>query len=255
MSHEFPAGAEAAAPVYEVEMHPWYKPLYPVILVLTGRDHLRDTHLLLVFYLQQLIEGAPLPLLFSAFKLILMHVGAPCARATHPPPVPRWAFARHTPLPPPHPAVRRAYALCLIPFSLFVGFLGAGTGGAGGAAQTPGDALVQDGTLALVAPAMPLLKTAVAEKGETSRIGRANTVFMLAPLKLPGLLMEWVAALALPAPASSVAVSAGSAAEDSLAPEDSVMMSSFRPLVGSQDSDIVGQAASGKMEISVAGQQ
>ncbi|KAJ7438073.1 hypothetical protein FB451DRAFT_1570485 [Mycena latifolia] len=66
---ELATGADAAAPAsehYELEMHPWYKPSYPVLLALappvgnwlTGGDHLKDALLLLllVFYLHQLIE-------------------------------------------------------------------------------------------------------------------------------------------------------------------------------------------------------
>ncbi|KAJ7477626.1 hypothetical protein FB451DRAFT_1396585 [Mycena latifolia] len=111
-SGDEPAGAEAAAPAYEVEMHPWDKPLYLMIFALADMDHLRDAHLLLlVFYLHHLIEGEPLPILFSAVKLILilMHVGALRARAAHPPPMPRRAFTRCTPPPPlslPHSRLR-----------------------------------------------------------------------------------------------------------------------------------------------------
>ncbi|KAJ7450544.1 hypothetical protein FB451DRAFT_1186653 [Mycena latifolia] len=106
-------GRRSCRPAYEVEMHPWDKPLYPMIFALADMDHLRDAHLiLLVFYLHHLIEGEPLPLLFSAVKLILilMHVGAPRSSSSSSSHASACLYSEHPsstlvspPLPPPHP--------------------------------------------------------------------------------------------------------------------------------------------------------
>ncbi|KAJ7446143.1 hypothetical protein FB451DRAFT_1567962 [Mycena latifolia] len=274
------AGAEPAAPVseaYEVEMHPWYKPSYPVLLALappvgnwlTGGDHLKDALLLLllVFYLHQLIE-VPWRLYHAARPRLPPSpaaAGPPTHAAAHAAASLRalelfllllteplsWfsmtLFALLASLRPLRELVTRVAARTSTLHALVHAH--SASASSSSLAQVEVEALrkqlarlearvaAQDGALVAyvddaLAPVekavrrverrvdklrarqgVPLLKTAVGERGEKGEGSRTNTntntVFVPAPPKPPGLLAGWVASLSLslsaPPPAPSPA--------------------------------------------------
>ncbi|KAJ7455575.1 hypothetical protein FB451DRAFT_1407888 [Mycena latifolia] len=187
--------AEAAPPAterYELETHPWYKPSYPVLLALAPPDAL--LRLFLIFYLDQLIEGPALAALPRR---------APRPHST------RSSCCAHE-----HPA--RARLFCLLPFTLFVCFFGAGrlarleaqvAAKAGALTAYVDDALApvekvvrraerrvdnlrarQGVPLLKIVPHLKTTAGAEAGAGETGRGKGTHTVLVPAPSKQPGLL-------------------------------------------------------------------